>query len=83
MEIVGYMLVGLGVIIYLIGGIEFLIAEFRMSFWWLLGGILFPVIDVVFLCVHFNEAWPPTKKCLIGCLIVLMGALLPELRALH
>ncbi len=79
---VGYAFIGLGLIIYFIGGLEFLIAEFRMSFWWVLGGIFFPVIDVVFLCVHFNEAWPATKKCLIGLLIVLMGALLPELRSI-
>jgi hypothetical protein len=82
MEIAGATLIGLGLIVYLIGSIQFLIAEFRESFWWLLGGFIFPIINFVFLCVHFREAWPSTKISLIGFLIILVGVLLPELRSI-
>jgi hypothetical protein len=82
MEAAGFILIGLGLIIYLVGGIQFLIAECRESIWWLLGGLIFPIISLVFLCVHFHEAWPSTKMCLIGFLIVLAGVLLPELRSI-
>ena len=73
METIGLWLLVTGFIIYLIGSIQFLIAEFSVSFWWLIGGIFFPIIDIVFLCVHFHEAWPLTKKCLIGALLLLAG----------
>jgi hypothetical protein len=83
MEIAGTALIGLGVIIYLVGSIQFLIAEFRASCWWIIGGLFFPIITFVFLCVHFDEAWPPTKICLLGFLFVLGGVFLPELRLIH
>lgn len=83
METAGTTLLILGFIIFLIGGIRFRIAEFRESFWWLLAGLLLPITDIVFLCVHFNEAWPSTKICLVGFLIILAGALLPEIRTLN
>ncbi|GEM_PF-1408073 len=66
----------IGLIVFLMGAIQFLIAECSINFWWLLGGIFFPIVDLVFLCVHFDEAWPSTKKCLIGVLLVATGAYL-------
>ena len=72
----------LGIIVYLFGGIRLLIAQLSVSFWWFLGGLLFPVVSFVFLCVHFQEAWPPTKICLLGILLLLASALVPELRTI-
>jgi len=83
METIGYILAAIGLIIYLIGGIRFLIAEFCTSIWWFIGGLLFPIISFVFLCVHFDEAWPPTKTCLVGIFIIVLGALLPEIRSMN
>jgi hypothetical protein len=65
------------------GGSHFLVAEFRESIWWLLGGFVFPIVSFVFLCVHFNEAWPSAKICLIGFLVMLVGVLLPELQSMN
>jgi hypothetical protein len=83
MEIAGRILIGLGLIIYFVGSILFLIAEFRESFWWLLWGFICPIVNLVFLCVHFYEAWPSVKICFIGLLIILIGILLPELRSIN
>ena len=58
MEFFGTILAGIGVIIYLIGSIQFIIAECRESVWWFVGGFFMPILPFIFLCVHFQAAFP-------------------------
>jgi len=74
MEVFGMILFGIGIIIYFIGGIQFIIAECRESVWWFIGSIFIPILPFIFLCVHFHEAWPSTKKMLLGFLLIAIGA---------
>lgn len=74
MEVYGVVLVVIGIIIYLIGSIQYIIAECRESFWWFIGGLIFPIVPFIFLCVHFHEAWPSMKKVLLGVLLIIIGA---------
>lgn len=62
----------------LIGSVQLIIVMFRESVWWGLAQFVIPMTNLLFMCFHFKEAWPPTKKCLIGLLcIVAAGFLLP------
>jgi uncharacterized membrane protein len=74
MEVYGAILLVIGIIIYLIGSIQFIIAECRESVWWFIGGLIFPIVPFIFLCVHFHEAWPSMKVILLGFLLMIIGA---------
>ena len=81
MEIIAYALIVVGLIIFLIGSFLFIIAECHESVWWFIGGIFFPIIPFVFLCVHFHEGWPSTKTILLGGAILAIGTFLPNIVA--
>jgi hypothetical protein len=74
MEVYGVILFIIGIVIYLIGSIKFIIAECRESVWRFIGGLIFPVIPFIFICVHFHEAWPSMKTILLGLLLIIIGA---------
>ncbi len=76
MQALGVGLIVVGAIIFLVGSLQFLIAAFKASIWWALGVLLLPLLQLVFLVVQFREAWPPTKRCLLGCAICFLGAVL-------
>jgi len=74
MEVFGFILFVFGVLIYFVGGIQLMIAMFRESVWWFVGGFFIPILPFIFLCVHFHEAWPSLKKMLLGLLLIIIGA---------
>lgn len=76
MEVFGFIILLIGIIIYLIGGIQFVIAECRESVWWFIGSFFIPILPFIFLCVHFHEAWPSTKKMLLGLLLLIIGSVM-------
>lgn len=76
MEVFGIILFVIGIIIYLIGSVQFIIAECRESVWWFIGSFFIPILPFIFLCVHFHEAWPSTKKILLGFLLIVIAGVL-------
>jgi hypothetical protein len=80
MEVFGVILLVIGVIVYFIGGIQFIIAECRESVWWFVGSFFIPILPFIFLCVHFHEAWPSTKKMLLGFLLIAVGAYMSSVK---
>lgn len=67
-----------GAVYSLVGSVQLLIVMFRESVWWGLAQFLVPLANLPFMCFHFKEAWPPTKKCLAGlACVVAAGFLLP------
>jgi hypothetical protein len=67
-----------GAIIFIVGGLQFLIAMFQKSVWWGLAHFFIPLADLVFLFVHFREAWPGTRTSLVGAVLIAVGAVLPQ-----
>lgn len=67
-------LVFVGIIIFIIGGIGFLIAAFKQSILWGLGCILLAPISLVFLFLHWPEAKNPFFLQLVGLGILLLAA---------
>jgi hypothetical protein len=76
MNIIGIIVLVIGVIITIVGGAGFVIAAFEESAWWGLGVLFFPVISPVFLILHFGDAWRPALKFVTGFVLVLLGTLL-------
>jgi hypothetical protein len=77
MTLLALVLLLFGVAYCLIGSIQLLIVMFRESIWWGLAQLLVPATHLLFMCLHFKEAWPPIKKCLVGSLCVVVTLFLP------
>jgi uncharacterized membrane protein len=65
-----------GLAIFVIGGIGFLIAAFRTSLIWGLGCLLIAPVQIIYLLVHWNSAKGPFTIQLFGGLIMLAAAYL-------
>jgi hypothetical protein len=76
MNIIGIIVLVVGVIIIIVGGAGFLIAAFEENVWWGIGIFFLPIISPVFLILHFNDAWRPALKFIVGFLLVLLGIFL-------
>lgn len=64
----------IGIALIVIGGIGFLIAAFKESILWGLGCIIFPVIQLVFLVMHWREAKNPFLLQVVGIVAVIIAA---------
>jgi guanyl-specific ribonuclease Sa len=51
---------------------------FRESVWWGVAHFFIPLVDLLFLLVHFRKAWPATKISLAGGLLIVAAAFLSE-----
>ena len=67
-----FLLVGLG--IFIIGGIGFLIAAFRTSLIWGLCCLFISPIQIIYLFVHWDSAKKPFLIQLVGGLVMLTSA---------
>jgi hypothetical protein len=76
MEILGYILYGIGIIISLIYGIQLLIMAFRHSVLWGLGYLCVPFVALIFIFMHWSETKGPFLKALIGLPFMIAGVLL-------
>jgi len=73
----------LGISLFIIGGVGFLIAAFKESIWWGLLCILVSPISLVFLLLHWQEAKNAFFLQLAGLAIVMFAAYMgAELRNL-
>jgi hypothetical protein len=70
MEILAY----LGVLIFVIGGIGFLVATFKQSILWGICCILVSPVSLLFLLLHWSEAKNPFFLQLVGLAIVMFAS---------
>lgn len=63
--------VGLG--IFIVGGIGFLIAAFRTSILWGLGVLLLAPVSLFYLVIHWQTAKGPFKMQIFGLVIILLA----------
>ena len=76
MNMIGIIILIIGVIITIVGGARFVIAAFEESVWWGLGVLLLPIVSPIFLILHFGDSWRPALNFVIGFVLVLVGTLL-------
>ena len=66
-------LVFAGFILYLIGAIGMIIAEFRESIIWGLLGLFTQVANLLFAILHFDECKKELGLMLLGIILVILG----------
>jgi FtsH-binding integral membrane protein len=76
MEIIGIILIVLGIIMAIFTNIWFLVAAFRVSIWWGLACLLLPIVSFFFLIVHWDVAKRPFGYMLLSIVILIIGAFL-------
>ena len=64
----------IGLVIFIIGGIGFLIAAFKTSLLWGLGCLFISPIQIIYLFVHWDSAKKPFFIQLIGGCVMLASA---------
>jgi hypothetical protein len=69
------LLIYLGLAIFIIGGIGFLIAAFKNSILWGLGCLIFYPISIIFLILYWQEAKNPFFLQLIGVGVIFAGSM--------
>jgi hypothetical protein len=69
-------LVGAGLVVFLIGSIGYLIATFRVGILWGLCCMLLPFVSLIFLFVHWKVAAKPFLVSMLGVAIVFLATLL-------
>ena len=72
----GIVIILLGLAIFLIGGLLFLVAAFRESIWWGLACLFIPIVQLFFLIVHWPEAKKPFFIQLLGFVVLIVGLII-------
>ena len=68
------LIIYLGLAVFIIGGIGFLIAAFKNSILWGLGCLLLYPVSIIFLILNWSEAKNPFFLQLLGIGIMLIGS---------
>ncbi len=72
----GALIILLGIVIFVIGGLFFLVAAFRESIWWGLACLFIPIVSLFFLIVHWRVAGKPFLIQLLGFADLAVGAII-------
>jgi hypothetical protein len=67
------LLLVVGIILALIGGIGMLIVAFRESVLWGIGCLLIPLVSLIFVISHWDEAKKPFLIQLAGVVLLILG----------
>ena len=70
-----------GFVLFLIGGIGFLIASFRAGILWGLGVLLIPFVSLVFLIVHWQTAKKSFLLQVFGGFVMMFPIVFPSMGA--
>ena len=76
METLALICVVAGIVIYLIGSIGFIIAEFKTGILWGLCGLLFQVVHIAYAILHFQECKKWLGFLLVGFALIIVGSIL-------
>jgi hypothetical protein len=76
MEVIGLILMVVGIIVAIIGGIWFLIVAFQESVLWGLGCLFFSPVSLIFLIMHWDEAGKPFLVQLAGVVPMFAGMMM-------
>lgn len=62
-------------VIYIFGWLMFLVAAFRESIWWGLACLFIPIVQLIFLIVHWREARKPFFLQLLALVLFIVAIL--------
>ena len=81
MEIAGTGLFLVGIMVAIVGWIMIVIAAFRVSAGWGVGSLLIPLIALIFVITHWQDARRPFFIQLGGTALFVIGAMMTQARA--
>lgn len=64
----------IGLVIFVLGGIAFLIAAFRTSVFWGVGCLFLAPVQIFYLVMHWSDAKKPFFIQVVGGVIMLVSA---------
>ena len=73
MAIIGYTLLVVGLIASFYWQLRFLVVAYNQSLCWFFGCLFVPLVDLLFLCLHFKAAAKPYGLTLLGLLVAFVG----------
>ena len=62
-----------GLLIFVFGGLWFLVAAFRESIWWGLACLFIPIVQLFFLIVHWQSARRPFAYQVFGFVLIVIA----------
>ncbi len=62
-----------GVLVFVFGGLWFLVAAFRESIWWGLACLFIPIVQLFFLIVHWPSARRPFAYQVFGFVLIVIA----------
>ena len=77
----GTLLIIVGVLVALVGGIGMLLVAFRESILWGLGCFFIPLVSLIFLISHWDDAKKPFFIQLSGIALIILGGVMNGPRA--
>jgi FtsH-binding integral membrane protein len=73
MIVFGYILLCLGIIIYLFGAVRFLAIAYRHNIWWFLGCLFIPIVSLIFFLLNIRATAKPFGLQIFGILLAGIG----------
>ncbi len=73
MLVIGYIVLGLGLLVGLYWQLRFLAVTYDRSVWWLLGCLFVPFVDFVFLWLNFKATRKAFGLSLLGLAVAAVG----------
>ena len=68
----------IGLVIFIFGGIAFLIAAFKTNLFWGLGCLLVAPVSILYLFIHWRDAKKPFSIQVVGGVIMVAAAYAKE-----
>jgi FtsH-binding integral membrane protein len=79
MLVLGWLLLVIGFLLGIYWRVRFLATAYRQSLWWLVGCVLIPLVDWLFLFLNWKIARKPFGLSLAWLLLAGLGGLMVEL----
>jgi hypothetical protein len=79
MIVFGYILLCLGIIIYLFGAVRFLAIAYRHNIWWFLGCFFIPIVSLIFFLLNIRATAKPFCFQICGILLMGIGGMLAKI----
>lgn len=83
MAIIGGILLLAAFLVSLIYGIQILIIAFRTSVLWGIGSLLFGIVGLIFVCMHWEETKSPFLRSLLAIPLAIAGVVCMAMGGAH
>jgi hypothetical protein len=74
METLGYIVLVLGLLVWLYGELRFLVVAYHRNLWWLFGCLFVPLVPWIFLFMNWKATTKPFMLIAAGLLVAGVGA---------